>query len=116
MELLVAAATGGPPAPSMLDPADTLDIVRRVLNNIRAWAAACPERRDVSLWALELSLLLPSPPARLRYERAQVLVQKGDFVTGARELDRYADEVAGRDAATADRARLQARGARALLN
>ncbi|MFI2615860.1 tetratricopeptide repeat protein [Streptomyces sp. NPDC018584] len=116
VELLVAAATGGPPAPSMLDPADTLDIVRRVLDNIRAWAAARPERRDVSLWALELSLLLPSPPARLRYERAQVLVQKGDFVAGARELDRYADEVAGRDGATADRARLQARGARALLN
>ncbi|WP_369214234.1 transglutaminase family protein [Streptomyces flavofungini] len=115
-ELLVAAATGEPLVPSMLGPADPLDIVRRVLNNIRAWAAPRPERSDVSLWALDLCLLLPSPPPRLRFERAQLLVQKGDFVSGARELDTYADEVAEADAATADRARRQAHGARARLN
>ncbi|QEV20051.1 transglutaminase-like domain-containing protein [Streptomyces alboniger] len=116
VDLLVAAATGAPPVPSMLNPAGTLDIVRRVLNNIRAWAAPRPERCDVSLWAVELSLLLPSPAPRLRYDRAQLLVQKGDFLVGARELDAYADELAGEDAATADQARRQARGARALLN
>ncbi|WP_447039773.1 transglutaminase-like domain-containing protein [Streptomyces sp. DSM 118878] len=115
-ELLVAAATGAPLAPSMLVPADTLDIVRRVLDNIRAWAAPRPERCDVSLWALDLCLLLPSPPPRLRFERAQLLVQKGDFAIGARELDTYADEVAGTDTATADRARHQAQMARARLN
>ena len=68
--------------PSMLRPADPLDVVLRILNNVRAWAAARPERSDVSLWAVELSLLLPSHPARLRYERAQLLVQTGGFRAG----------------------------------
>ncbi|MFE0171464.1 tetratricopeptide repeat protein [Streptomyces sp. NPDC059002] len=115
-ELLVAAAIGTPLVPSMLRPAGTLDIVRRVLNNIRAWAAPRPERSDVSLWAIDLSLLLPAPPARLHYERAELLVQRGDFLRGARELDTYADAVAAEDAATADRIRRQALGARAMLN
>ncbi|MPY64496.1 transglutaminase-like domain-containing protein, partial [Streptomyces spongiae] len=56
-ELLVVGATGARLDPSMLEPADPLDVVLRVLNNIRAWAAARPERSDVSLWAVELSLL-----------------------------------------------------------
>ncbi|MGV9564381.1 transglutaminase family protein [Streptomyces sp. NPDC003480] len=115
-ELLVAGATGGPLDPSMLTPADPLDVVLRVLNNIRAWAASRPERTDVALWAVELSLLLPSHPARLRYERAQLLVQRGDFLRGAAELDAYADVVAGVDETTAERVRGQARAARALLN
>lgn len=34
-------------------------------------------RSEVSLWAVELALLLPSHPARLRYERAQLLVGRG---------------------------------------
>lgn len=76
-ELLVAGATGAPLHPSMLGPAEPLEVVVRILNNVRAWAAARPERSDVSLWAVELSLLLPSHPARLRYERAQLLVQRG---------------------------------------
>ncbi|NDZ98162.1 hypothetical protein G3I28_02230, partial [Streptomyces sp. SID10116] len=52
VELLVAAATGTPLAPSMLGVAEPLDIVARILNNIRAWAASRPERSDVSLWAV----------------------------------------------------------------
>ncbi|MFD4629620.1 tetratricopeptide repeat protein [Streptomyces sp. NPDC058284] len=116
VELLVAAATGGPLAPSMLCPAGPLDIVGRVLDNIRAWAAARPERSDVALWAIELALLLPAAPPRLHYERAQLLVQRGDFLLGARALDAYADDVAALDPATADRARWQAFGARAMLN
>lgn len=115
-ELLVAGATGAPLDPSMLSPADPLEIVLRVLNNIRAWAAARPERTDVSLWAVELSLLLPSHPARLRYERAQLLVQRGEFLQGAAELDAYAEVVAAVDEAAAERVRGQARGARAMLN
>ncbi|MFK4068506.1 transglutaminase-like domain-containing protein [Streptomyces sp. NPDC029674] len=116
VELLVAAATGSPPVPSMLSPAGPLDIVARILNNIRAWAAPRPERSDVSLWAVDLSLLLPSPSPRLHYERAQLLVHRGEYLAGARELDTYADDVAALDPATADRARRQARGARAMLN
>ncbi|MCF1598401.1 transglutaminase-like domain-containing protein, partial [Streptomyces muensis] len=79
-ELLVAGATGAALEPSMLVPADPLDVVSRILNNVRAWAAARPERTDVALWAVELALALPSHPARLRVERARLLVQRGDFV------------------------------------
>lgn len=115
-DLLVAGATGAPLDASMLTPADPLDVVLRVLNNVRAWASARPERSDVALWAVELSLLLPSRPARLRYERAQLLVQRGDFAYGADELEAYAEVVAAVDEPTAERIRGQARAARALLN
>ncbi|MFI6618145.1 tetratricopeptide repeat protein [Streptomyces sp. NPDC050528] len=111
-ELLVGATL----RPSMLEPADPLDVVVRVLNNIRAWAAARPERSDVALWAVELALVLPSHSARLRYERAQLLVQRGDFLTGAAELDAYAEVVAAVDEAAAERVRGQASSARAMLN
>ncbi|MGW7054962.1 transglutaminase family protein [Streptomyces sp. NPDC054887] len=115
-ELLVAGATGEPLDPSMLLPADPLEIVLRILNNIRAWASARPERADVQLWAVELSLLLPSHAARLRYDRAQLLVQRGDFLGGAAELEAYADVVEAVDPATAQTVRHRARAARARLN
>jgi regulator of sirC expression with transglutaminase-like and TPR domain len=115
-ELLVAGATGAPLDPSMLAPADPLDVVLRILNNVRAWAATRPERSDVALWAVELSLLLPSHPARLRYERAQLLLQRGDFLGGAAELDAYAEVVAAVDEPAADRVRQQAHAARSMLN
>ncbi|MDH6440211.1 UNVERIFIED_CONTAM: regulator of sirC expression with transglutaminase-like and TPR domain [Streptomyces canus] len=115
-ELLVAGATGSSLDPSMLSPADPLDVVQRILNNVRAWAAARPERSDVALWAVELSLLLPSHSARLRYERAQLFVQRGDFVQGAIELDAYAEVVAAVDEPAAARVRQQAHAARAMLN
>ncbi|MDN3294577.1 transglutaminase-like domain-containing protein [Streptomyces ficellus] len=115
-ELLVAGATGERLHPSMLVPADPLDIVVRILNNIRVWAAARPERSDVALWAVELSLLLPAHPARLRYERAQLLVQRGDFLTGAAEMDAYAEVVAAVEPAVAETVRHRARAARAMLN
>ncbi|WP_328978112.1 transglutaminase-like domain-containing protein [Streptomyces canus] len=115
-ELLVAGATGSSLDPSMLSPADPLDVVQRILNNVRAWAAARPERSDVALWAVELSLLLPSHSARLRYERAQLFVQRGDFVQGATELEAYAEVVAAVDEPAAARVRQQAHAARAMLN
>ncbi|MER5533714.1 transglutaminase-like domain-containing protein [Streptomyces mirabilis] len=115
-ELLVQGATGAPLDPSMLVPAPPLDVVVRILNNVRTWAAARPERSDVGLWAVELALLLPSHPARLRYERAQLLVQRGDFLGGAAELDAYADVVAAVDPPSAERVRGLARAARAMLN
>ncbi|MFE9019825.1 tetratricopeptide repeat protein [Streptomyces sp. NPDC007808] len=115
-QVLVAGATGAALEPSMLAPADPLDVVLRILNNIRAWAATRPERTDVALWAVELSLLLPSHPARLRFERAQLLVQRGEFVEGAAELEEYAELVGAVDEGAAERVREQARAARALLN
>ncbi|MPY53014.1 transglutaminase family protein [Streptomyces acidicola] len=115
-ELLVQGTTGATLDPAMLEPAAPLDVVQRVLNNIRAWAAARPERTDVSLWAVELSLLLPSHSARLRHEHAQLLVRRGDYLRGAAELDAYADVVSAVDEPAADRVRGQARAARAMLN
>ncbi|WP_405478706.1 tetratricopeptide repeat protein [Streptomyces sp. NBC_00009] len=115
-ELLVAGATGAPLNAAMLQPADPLDVVLRILNNIGAWAATRPERSDVALWAVELSLLLPAHPARLRYQRAQLLVRSGDFLAGAAELDAYADVVGAVDAPAAETVRAQARAARAMLN
>ncbi|MFJ4782732.1 transglutaminase-like domain-containing protein [Streptomyces sp. NPDC088794] len=115
-ELLVAGATGAPLDASMLRPPNPLEVVLRILNNVRAWAVARPERSDVALWAVDLSLLLPSHPARLRYERAQLLVQRGDFVEGAVELEEYAGMISAVDESWAETVRGQARAARALLN
>ncbi|GGW47969.1 transglutaminase-like domain-containing protein [Streptomyces xantholiticus] len=115
-ELLVTSTTGTSPTPSMLTPADPLTVVSRMLNNIRAWAALRPEQSAVALWALDLLLLLPSHPARLRFERAQLLVQRGDFVTGAAEMDAYAEVVDAVEPTAAETIRGQARAARARLN
>ncbi|MET9439190.1 transglutaminase-like domain-containing protein [Streptomyces sp. NPDC006610] len=115
-ELLVAGATGTGLDPALLEPADPLDVVLRILNNVRAWAAARPERTDVALWAVESSLLLPSHPARLRFERAQLLVRRGEFLAGAGELEAYAEVVGAVDAEAAERVRALARAARARLN
>lgn len=115
-ELLVTGTTGEPLNPSPLVPARPLEIVLRILNNIRAWATARPERTDVALWAVDLSLLLPSHPAQLRYERAQLLVRCGEFLRGAAEMEEYAEVVAGVDPPGAEAIRRRARAARALLN
>ncbi|WP_405899738.1 transglutaminase-like domain-containing protein [Streptomyces sp. NBC_00727] len=115
-ELLVTSATGERWEPSALEPAQPLEVVLRVLNNIRAWAAARPEQTPVALWAVELSLLLPSHPARLRYERAQLLVRAGEFLRGAAEMEEYARVVEDVEPAVADAVRHSARAARALLN
>ncbi|MFJ7998081.1 tetratricopeptide repeat protein [Streptomyces sp. NPDC096310] len=115
-DLLVRSVTGAQPDPASFRPAAALDIVRRVLNNIRAWAAIRPERTDVALWAVDLSLLLPSHPARLRYDRAQLLVRRGEFLSGAAEMEEYARVVAAVEPATAEAIRRKARAARAMLN
>ncbi|MFI8101889.1 transglutaminase-like domain-containing protein [Streptomyces sp. NPDC086023] len=115
-ELLVVSATGAPLDPAQLEPAPPLEIVLRILNNVRAWAGARPEQCGVQLAATELSLLLPSHPARLRYERAQLLVQRGEFLRGAAELEGYAELMGAVDEAAAERIRAEAAAARAMLN
>ncbi|MEU9071730.1 transglutaminase-like domain-containing protein [Streptomyces sp. NPDC048306] len=115
-EVLVAGATGAELRPSMLEPAAPLEVVSRVLNNIRAWAAGRPEQSAVGLWAIDLALLLPAHAARLRYERARLLVQRGEFLAGAGELEAYAEVVSAVDEAVAEEVRGEARAARAMLN
>ncbi|WP_328562531.1 transglutaminase-like domain-containing protein [Streptomyces coelicoflavus] len=115
-EVLVAGATGAELRPSMLEPAAPLEVVSRVLNNVRAWAAGRPEQSAVGLWAIELALLLPAHAARLRYERARLLVQRGEFVVGAGELEAYAEVVGAVDDGVAEAVRGEARAARAMLN
>ncbi|MFF0668254.1 transglutaminase-like domain-containing protein [Streptomyces tendae] len=115
-EVLVAGATGAELRASMLEPAAPLDVVSRVLNNIRAWAARRPEQSAVGLWAIDLALLLPAHAARLRYERARLLVQRGEFAAGAGELEAYAEVAGAVDQAVAEEVRGEARAARAMLN
>ncbi|MFJ2605952.1 transglutaminase-like domain-containing protein [Streptomyces sp. NPDC087425] len=113
---LVAGAAGARLEPSMLRPAEPVEVVARVLNNVRAWAGTHLERSDVALWSLELGLLLPSHPARLRYERAQLLVLRGDYPGGAGELESYADLLEAVDEQAAEQVCGEARQARSLLN
>ncbi|MFF7606811.1 tetratricopeptide repeat protein [Streptomyces parvulus] len=115
-ETLVAGATGAGLRPSMLEPAAPLEVVARVLNNIRAWAAGRPEESAVGLWAIDLALLLPAHAARLRYERARLLVRRGEFSVGAGELEAYAEVVGAVDGEVAEEVRGEARAARAMLN
>ncbi|AJC56161.1 MULTISPECIES: transglutaminase-like domain-containing protein [Streptomyces] len=114
--MIVAGATGEALTPGMLTPAGPLEIVQRILNNIRAWAQARPEHSAVHLWALDLSLLLPSHPAQLRHERAQLLVQRGEFLAGAAELEEYARVLEPVQPAAATALRREAGAARARLN
>ena len=117
-ELLTARATGTRPrlSPATFQPAGPREIVLRILNNIRAWAAARPEHSAVQLWALDLSLLLPHHPARLRFERGQLLAERGEFLRGAEEMDEYARAVSAMEPNAADSARRSARSARSRLN
>jgi regulator of sirC expression with transglutaminase-like and TPR domain len=113
---LVAAATGQALSDDMLVPAQPLDIVLRVLGNIRSWAATRLEHAHTQLWATELALLLPRHPAQLRLERAQLLVSTGDFLRGAAEMEEYARILDAFDPDSAARVRLDAKAARHRLN
>ncbi|WP_370147206.1 transglutaminase family protein [Streptacidiphilus sp. EB129] len=103
-------------APELLRPAEPLEMVLRVLGNIRSWAAARPEHARTQLWATELSLLLPRHPAQLRLERAELMVKTGRFVEGAAEMDSYATILDAFDPESAARVRLEAKAARHRLN
>jgi regulator of sirC expression with transglutaminase-like and TPR domain len=112
----IAEEGGYPLDAALLRPAEPLDIVLRVLGNIRAWAAARPEQARTQLWATELSLLLPRHPAQLRLERAELLVKTGWFMEGAAEMDSYAEILDAFDPESAKRVRQEARAARYRLN
>ncbi|GAA5009300.1 transglutaminase family protein [Kitasatospora paranensis] len=112
----LTAAAGHRFGPELLTPAQPLDIVLRVLGNIRGWASERPEHARAQLWATELALLLPRHPAQLRLERAEILVRTGDFLGGAAEMDSYAQILDAFDPESAGKVRLEARSARNRLN
>ncbi|MFB7474866.1 transglutaminase family protein [Kitasatospora sp. NPDC056184] len=109
-------AAGNVFTPELLTPAQPLDVVLRVLGNIRGWAADRPEHARTQLWATELALLLPRHPAQLRLERAELLVRTGDFLGGAAEMDEYAGILDAFDPDSAAKVRQEARAARHRLN
>ncbi|MDH6112644.1 regulator of sirC expression with transglutaminase-like and TPR domain [Kitasatospora sp. MAP12-15] len=112
----LVTAAGHRFSPELLNPAPPLDIVLRVLGNIRSWAADRPEHARTQLWATELALLLPRHPAQLRLERAELLVRTGDFLAGAAEMDAYAEILDAFDPESATRVRQEAKAARHRLN
>ena len=97
------------------EPWPVPSIVSRVLANVRA-ASTRHDRLRTRLWAVELSMLIPSHSLLLRRERGEILVQLGDYLAGAFELEAYADAVASVDPEAADHALRSARMSRARLS
>lgn len=118
LDRIVRELTGQPLRPEHLAPADPVELLLRVLTNVRVLMARDRTLSGVRtrLWAVELSLLLPRHPFDLRRERGALLVQLGEFTAGAAELEEWADVVAGSDPEVAEQARRDARSARARLN
>jgi regulator of sirC expression with transglutaminase-like and TPR domain len=108
-------ASGTPFTRAHLAPLPPVDLLTRVLTNIRVLAARADAPRT-RLWAVELSLLLPRAAAILRRERGETLVRLGDFLGGAADLAEFADAVASVEPAVAAAARQAALAARARLN
>ncbi|HUW15569.1 MAG TPA: transglutaminase-like domain-containing protein [Actinomycetes bacterium] len=96
-------------------PWEPVEILQRVLANIRAWASPA-DRWATRRWALELGLLLPRHPLDLRRELADLKIGIGAYLEGAAELEAYADVLAAMDPQRAETIRVQARSARARLN
>ncbi|GAC1609533.1 MAG: transglutaminase-like domain-containing protein [Mycobacteriales bacterium] len=95
------------------------ELLLRMLTNIRALTARQPRSLDAArtrLWAVELSLLVPTHPLELRRERGELLVRLGSHLQGAVELESYAALVEDADEELAETCRREARHARARLN
>jgi regulator of sirC expression with transglutaminase-like and TPR domain len=117
--MLVEDAAGVPLHPGHLDPATPIEILQRILTNIRAGASQDPlsvEGARTSLWAVELSLLLPHHPLALRREHGEALMRLGEFVRAADELDTFAEAVSATDPVAAEAAERLARMSRSRLN
>jgi regulator of sirC expression with transglutaminase-like and TPR domain len=118
-EHVVADAFTGAFVDGPVQPLPPHELLLRLLTNVRALTVRQPRSLDAArtrLWAVELSLLLPSHPVELRRERGELLVRLGRFVDGAEELEAYAAVVDDSDEMTAEACRREARQARARLN
>jgi len=98
-----------------LTPWHPVEIVARVLNNIRVLSARSGDVRT-RLWAADLALLLPSHHVELRRERGELRARLGDYLGAASDLELYADAVSGVDEDLADKALTDARMVRSRLN
>jgi regulator of sirC expression with transglutaminase-like and TPR domain len=101
------------------EPIGPHELLLRLLTNIRALTARQPRSLDAArtrLWAVELSLLVPTHPLELRRERGELMVRLGCHLEGAAELESYAALVEDVDGAVAQACRREARQARARLN
>jgi regulator of sirC expression with transglutaminase-like and TPR domain len=96
-------------------PWQPVDIVARVLNNIRVLAARTGDVRT-RLWAADLSLLLPTHHVELRRERGELRARLGDYLGAAHDLEQYAEAVADTDDDRAEEALGEARMVRSRLN
>lgn len=119
IERLVVESSGIALVPRHLNPVGPLDVLMRILTNIRVLMAGEKPTLDhllTRLWAVDLSLLLPRHPVDLRRERAELLVRVGAFLEAAAEYERFADAVEGADAEGAAAASMAARVSRARCN
>jgi regulator of sirC expression with transglutaminase-like and TPR domain len=101
------------------EPVAAHELILRLLTNIRALTARQPRSLDAArtrLWAVELSLLVPTHPLELRRERGELMVRLGSHLDGAAELESYAGLVEDVDESAAEDCRREARQARARLN
>jgi regulator of sirC expression with transglutaminase-like and TPR domain len=98
-----------------LEPARNLDLIARMLINIRVLAVR-QLRPRMGLWSVELGLLLPNADPSLYRERATFRTRLGDFTGAEEDLHTYADLVDDTDAETAETVRREARLVAARLN
>jgi regulator of sirC expression with transglutaminase-like and TPR domain len=119
LETRVLMTTGAPLAAPHLEPMPAVDLLLRLLTNIRALTLRQERTLEAArtrLWAVELSLLLPRHPVDLRREHGELRARLGDYVGGAEELEDYALVIEDADEQAAEQARREARQARARLN
>jgi regulator of sirC expression with transglutaminase-like and TPR domain len=103
---------GVPFDPGYLEPVGALEILTRMLNNLRTIHLTRQDSRSLE-WVLRLRALLPTATLEDRTERAGVLAALGRFDAAAELLEDAAEE-APEDRVPALRSR--ARGLRARLN
>ena len=118
-ERLAVDSAGIALVPAHLRPTDPVDVLMRLLTNIRVYAAGLTASLDnvaTRLWAVELSLLLPRHPVDLRRERAELLVRLGAFLEAAEEFERFAAAIEPGNPDGADVARAAAKVSRARCN
>ena len=100
---------------SDLRPWDPLEILQRILANIRSWARR-PERLATRRWALEYALALPRHAIDLERQHGEVLAQLGGFREAAESFERYAELIEPADVQASQGALRKARQFRAQLN